>query len=154
MSDMPLDTYRLQEWAVNLARHVATISKDPSTRVGAVIFDEKRRLVSAGYNGLPRGVEDRSDRLNARPLKHAMVRHAEQNALSFATGSCEGTTLVCTHPCCSQCAAAIIQAGVAHVLYPEGHDLPGDWRANIKLANEMFEEARVQVHIFERQPAS
>jgi deoxycytidylate deaminase len=57
---------RLWNWAVGMAKHVATLSKDPSTKVGAVIFDDKKRLVSAGYNGLPRGVLDSEARLTNR----------------------------------------------------------------------------------------
>ena len=42
----------------NLAKHIGSWSKDPSTKVGAVIVDDKNRIVSVGYNGFPRGVED------------------------------------------------------------------------------------------------
>jgi len=39
---------RLWDWAVDMAKHMSKLSKDPSTKVGAVIFDDKRRLVGRG----------------------------------------------------------------------------------------------------------
>lgn len=143
----PIDTERLQTWAVDMARHVAKLSKDPSTQVGAVIFDHRRRIVSAGYNGLPRGVEDRPERLDNRNVKYRMIRHAEANAIAFATAPLDGTTLVVTHPCCAQCAGAAIQAGVEHVVWPAPDAaFRARWGEDMKLVVEMFNEAGVTIH--------
>ena len=62
----------------DLARLVATWSKDPSSQVGAVIVDDKKRIVSVGFNGLPMGVEDTDERLNVRELKYELIVHAEE----------------------------------------------------------------------------
>lgn len=43
------------EYFLNIAKTVAERSKDPSTKVGAVIIDKHRRPVSFGYNGLIQG---------------------------------------------------------------------------------------------------
>lgn len=143
----PLNTDRLEAWAIDMARHVAKLSKDPSTQVGAVIFTPERRFVSAGYNGLPRGVEDRAERLRDREIKYKMIRHAEANAISFATGSLVGATLVCTHPCCAQCAGAAIQAGVDHVLWPAPDEVfAARWADDMRLVREMCNEAGVTIH--------
>lgn len=141
-------TPRLWNWAMEMAEHVATASKDPSTKVGAVIFDEKRRLVSAGYNGFPRGVRDTSERLNDRPTKYRMTQHAERNAIAFATGSTVGATIFITHPPCAACAGGIIQAGIAHVCYPKERidELKDRWGEDFDAADRMFSEAGVQVH--------
>jgi len=147
MTEYPLDTERLQSWAIDMARHVAKLSKDPSTKVGAVLFDSKRRFVSAGYNGLPRGVEDKPERLTDRDVKYKMIRHAEANAIAFATAPLDGATLVVTHPCCAQCAGAAIQAGVAHVVWPKPDAVfRGRWAADLVLVQEMFQEAGVHIH--------
>ena len=128
---------RMWDWAVGMAQHMSLLSKDPSTRVGAVIFDDKRRLVAGGYNGLPRGVVDSHERLNA-----------ERNALSFATTSVHGSTLFCTHPCCTQCAAQIIQMGVANVCWPTPDEgFAKRWEDDIALSMEMFTEAGVMVDV-------
>ncbi|NCA14162.1 MAG: hypothetical protein EBS89_08535, partial [Proteobacteria bacterium] len=78
---MPSDWDR---WFLGLAHYVSTASKDPSTKVGAVIVDAERRVVSVGYNGLPRGVEDSEERLHNREVKYKMIIHAERNAILFA----------------------------------------------------------------------
>lgn len=142
----PLNTDRLRFWAIDLAHHMAALSKDPSTKVGAAIFSPERRLISAGYNGLPRGVEDSYDRLLNREVKYKMIRHAEANALSFATAPLVGATLVCTHPCCAQCAGAAIQAGIAHLIWPAPDEaFSARWAGDLGLVREMCSEAGVQI---------
>jgi len=142
----PLDTNRLQDWALGMARHVAKLSKDPSTKVGAVIFDPKRRLVSAGYNGFARGVYDTKERLENRETKYKLVLHAEKNAIMFATAPLNGCTLVVTHPCCAQCAALVIQGGIAHVMFPQpSFEFATRWADDLALTYQQFQEAGVTV---------
>ena len=142
----PLDTGRLQNWAVGMADHVAKLSKDPSTKVGAVVFDEKRRLVSAGYNGFARGVRDTQQRLTKRDTKLKLTLHAEKNAILFATKALDGCTIVVTHPCCAQCAAHIIQAGIKYVVWPRPtQEFAMRWKDDLLLAYEQFNEAGVTV---------
>lgn len=143
----PLRDSRLETWAIELARHMALLSKDPSTQVGAVILSPERRLISAGYNGLPRGVDDTEERLTNRDIKYKMIRHAEANAISFATASLVGATLVCTHPCCAQCAGAAIQAGIRYVTWPKPHLYFAErWQDDMRLVREMCSEAGVTIY--------
>jgi len=143
----PLNTPRLTDWALGMARHVAKLSKDPSTQVGAVIFDEKRRLVSSGYNGFARGVADTCDRLNDRSIKYRLTLHAEKNAIMFATAPLNGATIVVTHPCCAQCSAQIIQAGIKHVIYPKPDEAFLErWHDDMVLSKAQFAEAGVTIH--------
>lgn len=142
----PLNTSRLKDWAMGMAEHVSLLSKDPSTKVGAVIFDERRRLVSAGYNGFARGVADSQARLHDRETKYKLTLHAEKNAIMFATAPLHGCTLVVTHPCCSQCAALVIQSGISHVLWRAPvASFRERWAADLKLTREQFGEAGVTV---------
>jgi len=148
MSKFAFEDDRLWTWAVGLADHVSTLSKDPSTKVGAAIFDDKRRLISVGYNGLPRGVADTDARLLDREVKYKMVLHAERNAMAFASTSLEGSTLFCTHPCCTQCAAQAIQMGVKNVCWPTPEPAFVErWANDMTLSLEMFIEAGVTVHV-------
>jgi len=141
------ETDKMCDWAIGMAQHVAKLSKDPSTQVGAVIFDDKRRLVSAGYNGFARGVEDKAARLADRETKLKLTLHAEKNAILFATAPLEGCTIVVTHPCCAQCAAQIIQAGIKHVLWPTPTQAFLDrWMEDYALAIAQFKEAGVTIH--------
>jgi len=143
MTDI-IDSARLRIWALGMAKHVAKLSKDPSSQVGAVIFDSKRRLVSAGYNGFARGVRDTEARLNDRATKYRLTVHAEKNAILFATASLGGCMMVTTHPCCSQCAALIVQSGIKHVMWPRRVGPMEDrWKEDIELAEDQFKEGGV-----------
>ena len=136
---------------MSLAKLVSTFSKDPSTGVGSVIVDENQRIVSTGFNGLPRQVADSTDRLNNRELRLALTLHAEQNAVLFAERSIRGTTCyVWPLPPCSRCAALLIQAGVGRVVAPEpGSQLAERWGESIQLAVMALREAGVQVDILD-----
>lgn len=141
---LPLDWQ--QRWAIELAEHVAKLSKDPSTQVGAVIFDPKRRIVSAGYNGLARGVYDTPERLENRDIKYKLILHAEKNAILFATTPLDGCTIVVTHPCCAQCAAQVIQSGIKHVIWPKPEpEFFARWGEDYALSMAQFDEAGVRV---------
>lgn len=133
---------------LTLAAHVATWSKDPSTKVGAAIVGPVHREVrSMGYNGLPRGVADTDRRLADRELKYDLVVHAEENAilnLSLYGGSADGCTLYTTHPPCVRCATAIIQAGIRRVAWPPVEVKPHHEEAlKLTLAQDILVEAKV-----------
>lgn len=129
---------------LELAALVASWSKDPSTRTGAVIVRPDRTVVSLGYNGFPRGIEDRPELLADRREKYLRVIHCEENALITAQQSIRGCTLYTwPFPSCTNCAAKMIQAGVARVVAPRGdEELRRRWR--VDLTREMFTEAGVQ----------
>lgn len=129
---------------LELCKHISTWSKDPSTKVGAVIVDDKRRIVSVGYNGFPRGVDDSTGRYDNRELKYSMVVHGEINAILFANRSLEGCTLY-TWPLspCSTCAGMVIQSGIKKCVFPELPNTMQRWGASVLLAKTMFEEAGV-----------
>lgn len=134
------------KWFLGLAEYVSTASKDPSTKVGAVIVDGDRRVVSLGYNGLPRGIEDKPERLENRELKYKIIVHAERNALLFARGSIKGCTIY-TYPMmpCAVCASMIIQSGIKKVVAPRS-DNPR-WQQDIELSTQLFREANVDVEL-------
>ena len=46
------------EYFMGLAHLSALRSKDPNTQVGACIVDTENKVVSIGYNGMPRGCSD------------------------------------------------------------------------------------------------
>lgn len=101
---------------LELAKHVSNWSKDPSTKVGCVIVDERKTVLSLGYNGFPRGVEDTPTRLKTRETKLNMVQHAEANAILNYNGNLHGTTAYVTHKPCSSCCGALIQAGITEIV--------------------------------------
>lgn len=134
---------------MQMAMLVAGWSKDRSTAVGAVIVGKHREILSTGYNGFPRGVDDDIDVRHTRPTKYLYTSHAEENAVAHAAGSSlslAGGTLYCTmHPCAS-CARAIINARIERVVAPESDR--ADWEEQAQAARNMFREARVPLSLF------
>ncbi len=129
---------------VELARYTASWSKDPSTKVGAVIFDEDKRIISVGYNGLPKGVCDLPETLNDRDLKYKMIVHAEINAILFGKRNLAGLYLS-TWPFmpCIRCATAVVQAGIRCCIAPK-NDNPR-WKDDFVLTELMFAEAGIEL---------
>lgn len=121
---------------MQIAVTVSEWSKD-STKVGAVIVSKDKRIRATGYNGLPAGVVDTPDRLE-RPKKYRYIVHAELNAVLQAGRDAEGSILFCTHAPCTECAKAIIQAGVDYVIYGSGRT---SMDCNDAIVKEMFDEA-------------
>lgn len=133
---------------LTLADTIAQWSKDPSTKVGAVIVNDKRIIMGVGYNGFPRGVDDSEESYADRELKHRMVVHAEANAILNARGSVEGCTLyVSPLPPCAECAKLIIQAGISKVIAraPSGTAMKR-WGESFHTAGSMLNQADVVQH--------
>ena len=128
---------------LELAKLVSTWSKDPSTQVGAVITRGKF-VVSLGFNGHPKGVTDSPGRLENREVKYRTIIHAEINAILTAKQDLEGCTIyLWPFMPCSQCGAAIVQAGIRRVVAPEAEN--DRWAESFKFTTEMFTEAGVEL---------
>lgn len=130
-----------------MAYKEATNSPDPSTQNGAVIVSYSGTM--SDCNRFPDMVKVPSERLE-RPLKYQFIEHAERNAIykcaKFGV-SCQGATMYVPWFACSDCARAIIQAGISHVV---GHqrmadDTPEHWKESIANAMTMLTEAGVKM---------
>ncbi|MDD3841597.1 MAG: dCMP deaminase family protein [Bacilli bacterium] len=110
------------EYFMGIAQLSALRSKDPSTQVGACIVDDDKKVVSIGYNGMPRHIDDcqlsweKGEGLNN---KYLYVCHAEMNAiLNTRNGTAlRGCTLYVSLFPCNECAKAIIQVGIKEIVY-------------------------------------
>jgi dCMP deaminase len=132
-----------------MAKMVGTWSKDPSKKIGAVAIDDKKHILSTGYNGFPKGIADTEERLNDRPTKYKYVVHGEMNAIYNATYNginLDGSTLyVWGLPVCSECAKGIVQVGIKRVVIGY-EDLPEErWVESFNSTLEIFNEAGVVV---------
>ncbi|MEW8413002.1 MAG: dCMP deaminase family protein [Candidatus Thiodiazotropha sp.] len=130
---------------LGLAAYISAWSKDPSSQVGAVITDGNR-IVSLGYNGFAAGVEDKQERLDDRDCKLNLTIHAEENAMIFAKRGLADCTVYVTHPPCPRCASKLIQEEVARIVYiTPSEDFLSRWANDIRLSNEMYREAGVEI---------
>ena len=140
----------LKKWDLRfleMSELVSSWSKDPSTKVGSVIVDNDRRVISLGYNGFPKGVAD-NDRLNDREEKYKIVVHAERNALLFANTNVKNCSIF-TYPFmpCPICAGMIIQSGISRVVSFKSNNKR--WEKDFEISRKMFQEADIQLLEYE-----
>lgn len=137
---------RTQGWwdryFLGIAERVSTASKDPSTKVGAIIVRPDRTVASLGYNGFPRGIADTDERLNNREIKYDLVVHGEINAILTAREPLHGYCLY-TWPflTCKKCALQVVQAGIKRVVAPYVDN--ERWNASFREAQAIYDEAGV-----------
>ena len=134
------------EYFMAVARLSGMRSKDPNTQVGCCIVSPDHKILSMGYNGLPKGCSDdefpweRDGELDES--KYGYVAHSELNAiLNYRGGSLEGTTLYVSLFPCNECAKAIIQSGIRKVVYD---DDKYDGTPAIRASKRMFDAAGVE----------
>lgn len=137
------------EYFMGLAMWSATRSKDPKTQVGACIVNSEKRIVSVGYNGLTRGMDDDDfpwDSVGETTnclytTKNPWVAHSELNAILNSHGTdLKGSTMYCTLFPCNECAKAIIQVGIKKVVYLKMYE----HQELVEITNKMFEKAGVE----------
>ena len=78
------DNLKWDEYFMGIASLSALRSKDPSTQVGACIVDQAHKVVSIGYNGMPRGVDDEKiswDKGDGLDSKYLYVCHVDDDSL-------------------------------------------------------------------------
>lgn len=142
------NSFNTEKWDqrfLDMAQSVAAWSKDPSTKVGAVITDGNKKVISLGYNGLPQWVEDNPDILNNREEKYKYIIHAEVNAILQANKGEYFAGTIYTYPflTCTQCAAMIIQAGIMRVVSYKCVD--DRWMARIEDSKKLLSMADIEV---------
>lgn len=136
---------------MNVAKEISTWSKDPSSKIGAVIVNDEKRILSTGYNGFPRGITDSDKRLNNRGVKYNYIIHGEMNALLNALYNGisvrDATMYVYGLPICPDCTKSVIQSGITTVVVQHPSVInKKDW---VNKWNErslpLFEEANTKV---------
>lgn len=132
---------------LELAELISKWSKDPSTKVGAVIVGIDREIRSTGFNGFPRGVKD-DDRYHDRHAKYPIICHAEENAIMHAARigvSVKDCVIYTTMVPCPRCARGIIQAGLDKVVVP-AVEIPDRWVKECSIAIDLLKEGEVGVY--------
>jgi len=140
---------------IELARTVARWSKDPSTKVGAVLVRPNNSVASTGFNGFPPGHDDSPELYLDRDYKYKHVVHAEVNALNFLGQTASGFTLYTSFPCCPDCVERAGKAGVARIVYPRldvsGRDASwvAEWRERLEKAQEVAQRYGIEVEVLD-----
>lgn len=128
---------------LEMAKLVASWSKDPSTKTGAVLVRQDRTVLSVGFNGFPRGMDDAPELYADRDKKYSRVVHCEINAMISAKQPIDGSTLY-TYPfmSCDRCVVQMIQAGVKRFVAPKASaDKLERWGPAFALVQSYISEA-------------
>lgn len=126
-------------------RYAVQHSHDKETQNGAVLVTSRQVIYAA--NCFPPGVARHEHRL-VRPFKYDFIEHAERAAiLKAAAGgvATAGATLYCPWFACTDCARAIVAAGIKEVvgLIAMRNATPARWLLKVELAEKMLAEACV-----------
>ena len=142
------------EYFMGIALLSARRSKDPHTSVGACIVGDNNKILSMGYNGMPRGCSDDEypwGREGEDPLdtKYIYVCHAELNAiLNYEGPSMRGAKIYTTLFPCNECTKALIQVGISEVIYLD--NLYPD-SASVIAAKKMMKSAGISYRSYDMQ---
>ena len=146
--DKAIKYYQLVTFMANL------FSKDESTKVGALfIMPDTYEILTLGYNGMPRNVNENLRSRKTRPLKYDFYEHAERNAIYNAARTgvhLNGSICIVTmFPCCD-CARGIIQSGARMVVSLDPFKMNDQgtierWGDKWKTSMEMLHESGVKV---------
>ena len=133
-----------------LANHLATLfSKDPNTKVGALFLAPKSlQILTLGYNGFPRGIDETQLTRWERPNKYFYVSHAEANCVANACRHgtpLENSIAVVTMFPCTTCAKLMIQAGINTLVTTTPNFQCDRWGIEFKCSFEMFQEAGINL---------
>ena len=139
----------LREWDIfqlKLARLYSSMSKDPSTKVGAIVCDSNSKFVyGMGFNGFPANVPDTREGLDNRDFKLTQMVHAETNALRLVGKHLDDLTMV-IYPflACLECAKEIIGSDMISRVVTLAY-VPDRWRDSFNESGRMLLEAGIEV---------
>jgi dCMP deaminase len=141
------------EYFLDIADVVRSKSKDPSSQIGAVIVGPDKQIISTGFNGFPRGIDEVDETRWERPVKYDYVEHAERNAIYNAARhgiALRGATMYMVGfgpPCtpCIACAKGVIQAGISTFVGRAVKPCPDSWKEELEFSRLLLVEAEVEV---------
>ncbi len=134
------------EYFMDIAHVVARRGNCSRRKVAAVIVSD-RRIISTGYNGTPRGIDNcfeggcprcASDAPSGENLGECICAHAEENAIVQAAYhgiAVRNSSLYCILSPCLMCTKMIINAGIKEVVYETEYHFTGQARELFKTAN-------------------
>ena len=129
---------------MELSNTISKLSKDPNTKVGAVIV-KGGKILGIGYNGAPKHFPDEkvptshSEKLSLD--KNTYMIHAEINAILNSNGNLADSSIFITHCPCYECAKVISQAGISTVVYQQEYK-----KEFTEISNYIFKECGIKCY--------
>tara|TARA_R110000782_G_scaffold187656_2_gene277794 strand:- start:234 stop:686 length:453 start_codon:yes stop_codon:yes gene_type:complete len=130
---------------MNYANELASFSKDPSTKIGALLVRDEM-IIGRGWNRLAKGFED-TDLNWSRPRKYDIVVHAEQSSIydaAFRGNSTEGSEMYSNYAACTNCAKAIVSSGISVLYRNEPMDNPR-WMEEVEKGDKILAQGGVSI---------
>ncbi len=146
------------DYYISIADVVRQKSKDASSKIGAVIVDRNNSILSTGFNGFPRGIDETIAARWERPIKYEYVEHAERNAIYSAARNGvrlnEATMYMVgfgkpTTPCINR-AKAVIQSGIRKVVGCAYKPADATWQRELEFSKKLLREAGIEFVEYER----
>lgn len=129
---------------MEIARCISTWSKDPSTKVGAIAVNDKRRITAQGYNGFPSSLDDSRITTDDRLSKYQKTIHAEDNvifnACNSGTSLNQSTIFIFGMYPCPDCIKGLSQVGIIRIVFQIGYS------ENLEKWKNDFDVSRVLMH--------
>jgi dCMP deaminase len=130
------------------AYKAAEMSTDRSTKNGAILVKDGWNAV-AGWNHHVAGYGDEPAH-HERPFKYWVTEHAERDVILKAARrgiKTEGLTMVANWVACPDCARAVVEAGIRHVIcHAECMErMPERWKEQIDVGLEILERGGVEL---------
>jgi dCMP deaminase len=141
---------KLNKWDVffmGMAQYMASASKDPSTKTGAVFVSPDKTDVVLGFNGFPKRMKDSPERYANREDKYIRIIHCEMNAVLHAKRDLTGYTLY-TWPflSCDRCSPHMIEVGIARAVAPKAvGEQKTRWEPTFVKTRSYFAEAGIEI---------
>ena len=145
-SNQPAVNPQTNKWTsrfLGLAEFVSGWSKDPSTKVGAVIVGENKAVISVGFNGFAASMPDDEELYANRDEKYSRIIHAEINALLFTGRPIPPGSTLYTWPVipCDRCVVQMIQAGIKKFVAPKPtEDMNSRWGKALEKTRKYVKE--------------
>lgn len=142
-----------EEIYFNLVYSLASRSKDPRTKIGAVLV-KNQRIISFGYNNFPEGIDDSNPyRLN-RDVKHNYIVHAEENAIldcAVRGISSVGAILYTNGLPCPACSRMVIVSKIKEVVIHEKWIKNEENCVKKQISKRLLSEAGVKITFFKKE---
>ena len=121
-----MEKISFDKWALNVAEQIKERATCKKAKVGAVLINDEKAIISTGYNGAPKKGKECLE-VGCLIVDNHCVRttHAEINAITQAASQGSPTrnsTMYTTITPCFTCIKTMINAGVKRVVFRNDYD--------------------------------
>lgn len=132
LEDFDMKRPEIDEYYMSLALIVSLRSTCARRRVGCILVDEHNRVLSTGYNGVPKGMPHCIDTNcpgvkfeSGQGLSKCEASHAEISALIDCRDIKAIKTIYCTTAPCTECVKALLNSSATRIVFMSDYSSSG-----------------------------